>query len=93
MNACLVCRSVRIVSWAVKEASTQAEMMYDEHRLAKVTLKSSFLPKEPERRISRGYCRDIGPRSSLSMYILGLRPKPRTMGCLRRSKHCQGSLY
>ena len=63
------------MSWAVKEASTQAEMMYDEHGLAKATLKSSFLPKEPERRISRGYCRDIGPGSSLSMNILGPQAK------------------
>ena len=31
-------------------------------------------------------------RSSLSMYILGLRPKPRTRGRPRRSKHYQGSL-
>ena len=49
--------------------------MCDGHGLAKVTSKSSFLPDEPERRISKGYCRGIGPRSSLSMYILGLRPK------------------
>ena len=56
MKACLVCRSVRSVSWAVKKASTQAEDMRDGHGLAKMTSKSSFLPEELERRISRGYC-------------------------------------
>ena len=35
-------------------------------------------------------CRGIGPRSLLSMYILGLRPKSRTRSRLRRSKRCQG---
>ena len=91
MKACLVCRSVRSVSWTIKKTSTQAEVIYDEHILAKVTSKSSFLLEEPERRISRGNCRGIGPRRLFSMYILGLRPKPRTRGCPRRSKHCQGS--
>jgi len=51
--------------------------MYDEHGLAKMTSKSSFLPEELERRILRGYCRGTGPRSSFSMYILSLRPKLR----------------
>ena len=92
MKACLVCRSVRSVSWAVKKESTQAEVMYDEHGLAGVTSKSSFLPEEPERRILRGYCWGIGPRSLLSMFILGLRPKPRIRGRSRKGKHCQGSL-
>ena len=91
MKACLVCRSVRSVSWAVKKASMQAKVIYDEHGLAKVTSKSSFLPEELERRILRGYCRGIGPRSSFSMYILGLKPKPRRGGRPRRSKHCQES--
>jgi len=91
MKACLVCQSVRSVSWAVKKESTQAEVMYDEHGLAGVTSKSSFLPEEPERRILRGYCRGIGPKSSFSMYILGLRPKPRTRYRPRRSKYCQVS--
>ena len=45
--------------------------MRDRHGLTMVALKSSFLAKEPERRISRGYCRDIGSRTSLSIYILG----------------------
>ena len=63
------------VSWAVKKASIQAEVMYDEHELTELTSRSSFLPEELERRISRGYCRDIGPRGSLSMYTLGLGPK------------------
>ena len=79
IKACFICRSVRSVSWSVKKALTQAKEMCDGHELAKVTSKSSFLPKEPERRISMGYCRGIGPRSSVSMFILGLRPKPRIM--------------
>ena len=91
MRACLICRSVRSVSWAVKKASTQAEVMYNEHGLAKVTSKSSFLLEEPERRILKGYCRGIGPRSSLSMCTLGLRPKPKMRGRPKRSKHCLGS--
>ena len=33
--------------------------MGDEHRLTRVTSKSSFLAEDPERRISRGYCRGI----------------------------------
>ena len=86
MKACLVCRSVKSVSWAVKKESTQAEEMCDGHGLAKVTLKSSFLPDEPERRILRG----IGPRSSLSMFILGLRPKSRIRSRSRRGKRCKG---
>ena len=55
-----------------------------EHKATVVTSKSFFLPKELERRILRGYCRAIGPKNSLSMYIMGLRPKPRTRGSLRR---------
>ena len=51
-----------------------------------MTSKSSFIPEELERRISRGYCRGIGPRSSLSIYILGMWPKLRTSGCPRRRK-------
>ena len=77
IKACLVCQSIRRVSWAVKKVSTQAKVMCDEHRLARVMSRSSFLPEEPERRISRGYCRGIGPKSSLSTYILGLGPNMR----------------
>ena len=33
-----------------------------------VTLKSSFLPEEPERRILRGYCRGVRP-SNIYLYI------------------------
>ena len=44
--------------------------MCDRHGLAKVTSKSSFLAEEPERRISRGYCRGIGPRAH---YLLDIR--------------------
>ena len=34
-------------------------------------------------------CRDIGPKSSLSIYILGPRPKLRTRGFSRRINLCQ----
>jgi len=78
MKARLECQSTRSVPWAVKKASSLAEVGCREQRATTVTSKSSFLPEEPERRISRGYCRGIGPRSSLFMYIMGLRPKPRT---------------
>ena len=91
MKTHLECQSTRSMSWAVKKASSQVEVGCDGLRATTVISKSSFLPKESERRISRGYCRDIGPRSSLSMYILGLRPKLRTRGLPRMSKHCQGS--
>ena len=80
------------MSRAVKEAFTQAKVMFDRHKLAKVTSKSSFLAEEPERRILRGYCRDIGPRSSLSVYILGLWPNLRTRVCPRRRYLCQKRL-
>ena len=53
MKVCLVCRSIRSMSWVVKKASTQAEVMYDVHRIAKVTSKSSFLPKKPEKKKSQ----------------------------------------
>ena len=75
MKVRLECQSTKSMPWAVKKASSQAEVGYKEHKATTVTSKSSFLPKELERRISMGYCRGIGPRSSLSMYILGLRPK------------------
>jgi len=38
------------------------------------------------------YCKGVGPRSLLSMYILDLRPNSRTKGRPRRSEHCQGNL-
>ena len=72
------------MSRAVKEAFTQAKVMFDRHKLAKVTSKSSFLAEEPERRISRGYCRDIRPRSSLFVCILGLWPDLRMRVCSRK---------
>ena len=53
-------------------------MRCDELRSITVILRSSFLPEEPKRRISRGYCRDIGPRSPLPIYILGLKLELRT---------------
>jgi len=63
MKACLVCWSIRSMSWVVKKASTQAEVMYDEHRIAKVTSKSSFLLEKPKRRISRTIVGVLGQRS------------------------------
>ena len=80
------------VSRAVKKVFTQTGVMHDRHGLTKVTSKSSFLVKEPERRIPRGYCRDIGLRSSLSVYILGLWPNPRMRVCLRKRYLCQKRL-
>ena len=93
MKTRLEYRSTRSVPWAVKKASSQAEVGCDGLRATIVISKPSFLLEEPERRISRGYCRGIGPKSSLSMYILGLKSKPRTRGHPRKSKHYQGSLY
>ena len=78
MKACLECQSTRSVPWAVKKASSLAEGGCRECRATIVTSKSSFLPKEPKRRISKGYCRGMRPKSSLFMYIMGLRPRPRT---------------
>ena len=60
----LVCRSVKSISWAVKKASAQLEVMCDEQGVTIMTSKSSFLFEEPERRISRGYCRSDRPRKS-----------------------------
>ena len=77
MKACHACRSVKSLSWAVKKAYTQVEVMYNAHRLTRLTLRSSFLPEEPKRGIPRGYCRDSRLRNSLSMYTLGLGPNPR----------------
>ena len=37
MKACLVYRSIRSVSWAVKKASAQLKVMYDEHGVTIVT--------------------------------------------------------
>ena len=84
MKVCLECQSTKSVPRAVKKASSQAKVGCKEHKATTVTSKSSFIPKEPERRISRGYCRSIGSRSSLSMYIMGLRPKPKIGRRLRR---------
>ena len=84
MKAHLEYQSTKSMPWAVKKVSSQAEVGCKEHRATTVMLKSSFLPEEPERRILRGYYRGIGPRSSLSIYIMGLRSKPRTGRHLRR---------
>ena len=61
--------SVRSVSWAAKKAFTQAEVMYDKHGLAMMTLESSFLLEEPEKRISKGYCRVLGLGAHIYVYI------------------------
>ena len=68
----------------VKKAFVQAKVMCDRHAQAKVTSKSSFLAEEPQRRISKGYCRDIRPRSSLFVCILGLWPDLRMRVCSRK---------
>ena len=78
MKAHLECLSTRNVSWAIKKVSSCVEVRCDELKAIIVISRSSFLPEEPKRRISRGYCRDIGPRSTLPMYVLGLKPEPRT---------------
>ena len=92
METSLECQSTRSMPWEVKKASSQTKVRCDELKAITVISKSSFLPKEPERRISKGYFRGIGLENSLSMYILGLRPKPRTRGRPRKSTHYQGSL-
>ena len=91
METSLKCQSTRSMPWAVKKASSQAEMGCDGLRATTVLSKSSFLPEEPKRITLRGYYRGIGPGSSLSMYILGLRPKLRTRSRPRRSKHYPGN--
>ena len=48
------------------------------HRTTVVTSKSSFLPEDLERRISRGYCRGLGLRGPLFGYMMDLKPKLRT---------------
>ena len=91
MKVCLECQSTRSVPWAVKKVSSQAAVGCKEHKAIAVTSKSFFLPKEPERRISRGNCRSIGPRNSLSKHIMGLGPKPRTRGRPRRVDIVKGA--
>ena len=63
MKARLGCQNVRSVRWAVKKAFAQTEVMYDKSRVIVVISKSSFLPEEQKRRISRDYCRDDRPSS------------------------------
>ena len=92
MRTCLECCSVRSMSWAIKKVSLQAEERRNGHRANIETSRSSFLSEELERRISRGYCRALGPRGSLSTRILGAWPKPRTMICPRRRSLCQKRL-
>ena len=64
MKARLQCRSIRSMSWPVKKASSQSGVVYGVHSVSIVTSKSSFLSKEPERRILKGYCRGDRPRST-----------------------------
>ena len=74
---------------AVKKAYSIAEVGCREQRVTTVTLKSSFLPEEPEIKISRGYCKGIGPRRPSFMCVLGPKPKPRTKDHPRRGEHHQ----
>ena len=46
------------------QASAQTEVMYDKCGAIMVISKSSFLPKELERRILKGYCRGGRPNST-----------------------------
>ena len=78
MRAHLECRSARNVPRAVKKASFLAEERGKGHRTIVVTSKSSFLPKDSERRISRGYCRGLGLRGPSFGYMMSLKPKSRT---------------
>ena len=94
MKARLVCRNVRSVRWAVKKVPTQIKMKYDKSRVIVVISKSSFLPEEQERRISRGYCRYDRPNNLyLYIYMLGQGPNPRTSSNLRMGKHCHECLH
>ena len=79
------------VPWAVKKTSSLVEVGCRGHRATTMTSISSFLLEEPKRRISRGYYRGIELRSPLFIYVLGLRPKPRTRDRSRRDKRYQGS--
>ena len=44
-----------------QKASLQLKEERNGHEVDVEISKSSFLPKEPERRISRGYCKALGP--------------------------------
>ena len=48
------------------------------HRTIVVTSKSSLLPEDSKRRISRDYCRGLGLRGPSFGYMMDLKPKPRT---------------
>ena len=93
LKAHLECQNAGSVSWAVKKASSWAEVECKEHKATTVTSKSFFLPEEPERRILMSYCRGIGPRSPFFMWVLGLRPKPRTGDLPRKVKRYQRNPY
>ena len=91
MRTHLTCRSIRSGSWAVKKASSQLEVVCDEHRETIMTLKSSFLPNEPKRRISR-FVRVIGPRVHNYVYI-GIGAQSEDMNSLKTSKHLPKNPY
>ena len=72
MNVRLGCQSVRSMHWVVKKVPVQVEMMYDKSGAIVVTSKSSFLLKELNERILRGYCRGDRPSSMyLGIYWVG----------------------
>ena len=84
------------VHWVVKKVPTQTEMMYDKSRVIIVISKSSFLPEEQERRISRGYCRNDRPSSMhiyIYIYILRRGLNPRTSSSSRTGKCYHESLH
>ena len=69
-------------------------MMCDKSMVIVVISKSSFLPKEQERRISKGYCRNDRPSSIyIYIYILDRGPNPRTSSGLRTGKRNHRNLH
>ena len=65
-------------------------MRCDELRSITIILRSSFLPEEPKRRIWRGYYRDVGLKSPLPIYVLGLKLEPRTEAVRERASVMRG---
>ena len=61
IKARLKCRNVRSVCWAAKKALAQTRIVYDKGRVVVAISKSSFLPDEQKKGISKGYCRDVRP--------------------------------
>ena len=94
MKVRLGCQSIRSVHWAVEKVPAQIGMTYDKSRKIVVILKSSFLPKEKKKRISRDYCRNNRPSSIyvyIYIYILGQGLGPRTPSNPMMGKLCHGS--